>query len=241
MSKTPFLPLFFGDFLASTVEWTGEERSLYLTLLGHQWSLGSLPTDPEKVRRVVQWDRRLFDACWPTVSAKFTEVHGRLFNTRLEQHREKADALAEKNRASGVKGAAARWQKNGARHESANGEPIASAIVPPKPRHESANGVTHSNPSHPIPSHISSLRSEGVRGKPRPARRCPEDFKPDLEFARREIPDIDAETEAARFSDYEFAKPRSDWKAAWRNWIRNARDRGTYAKRATAAGVIQWQ
>ncbi len=243
MSKQPFLPLFFGDFLASTAEWTGEERGLYLLLLGHTWSLGSLPLQPELVRRVAAWDAKLFNRCWKTVRTKFVEKDGRLINLRLEEHREKTIELSAKNSNSGRRGAAIRWAKTGSeRHESANGENMANAIAAPCGRHESANGVTHSNPSHPIPSHISSLRSEG-RERPRPKgqKRCPEGFEPDLDFARREVPGIDAEAEAAKFRDFEFAKPRSDWPATWRNWIRTARDRGTYAKAAAAPGAIQWQ
>ncbi len=235
MSKTPFLPLFFGDFLASTAEWLGEERSMYLTLLGQQWSLGSLPGEPERVRRIVQWEPKLFARCWPTVSAKFEERDGRLYNGRLEQHRDKADALAEKNRASGRKGAAARWQGDGERHserhQSANDADIANAMASPKPRHESANGVTHSIPSHPIPK-------KRERGRAQRVPRAPTEFQPDLDYARSQIPDIDAEAEARKFRDWEFNPPRSDWPATWRNWIARAKENGRYAK---IAGVIQWQ
>ncbi len=144
MAKQPFLPLFFGDFLASTAEWSGEEASLYLTLLGHQWTLGTLPADPAKLTRLVRWERKTFDRCWPQVSTKFVEHDGRLVNARLEQHRAKSDELAEKNRASGRKGAEARWRNDGERHSE---------------RHKSANSETLANanetlchPSYPIPS-----------------------------------------------------------------------------------------
>jgi hypothetical protein len=45
-----------------------------------------------------------------------------------------------------------------------------------------------------------------------------------------EVPDLDAEREAQKFKDWEFKTARSDWPACWRTWIRNGRDRGTYAK-----------
>lgn len=73
------------------------------------------------------------------------------------------------------------------------------------------------------------------RGAPK-ARRVPEEFCPDLEYAKREIPDIDAEREAQRFKDWEFKTPRSDWPATWRTWIGNCRDSGKYAR----AGKSQW-
>ena len=325
MSKTPFLPLFFGDFLASTAEWTGEERSLYLILLGYQWSLGSLPADPDRIRLLCNFDKKNFARLWPVVSEKFTEESGRLHNTRLEEHRVKASALSVKNSNSGSRGAAGKWGESSTDSAATRGKRLSEArakathtkeewalmlaicgpaclrcgstsslvkdhIVPiyaggsdgienlqplckscncakgpdqtdhrPEDwrerlanvwRTSGANGHKRlaeiedlsGNPSHPIPSHISSLRSEG-RERPRPKgqKRCPEGFEPDLDFARREVPGIDAEAEAAKFRDFEFAKPRSDWPATWRNWIRTARDRGTYAKAAAAPGAIQWQ
>lgn len=153
MSKQPFLPLFFGDFLASTAEWSGEEASLYLTLLGHQWTLGTLPADPAKLARLVRWERKSFDKAWPQVSVKFEAKDGRLVNARLEQHRAKSDELAEKNRTSGRKGAEARWRKDGERHSPA----MASA----------KEGLCH--PSHPIPSHPEVLSPSPQESRSPPA------------------------------------------------------------------------
>jgi uncharacterized protein YdaU (DUF1376 family) len=143
MSREAFLPLFFGDFLASTAEWTGLEASLYLTLLGHQWAIGSLPKDVSRLYAVVKWPPRTFYVAWKQVSSKFEERDGRLYNLRLEEHRGKAQFLSEKNRLAGLKGAETRWRKDGERHRG--------AIAAPSERHDSANGVTHSNPYHPIP------------------------------------------------------------------------------------------
>jgi uncharacterized protein YdaU (DUF1376 family) len=227
MSKQPFLPLFFGDFLASTAEWSGEERSLYLTLLGHQWSLGSLPIDADKVRRVVQWDRKIFASCWPTVATKFEERGGRLYNNRLELHRDRADAIAEKRADAGSKGAAKRWQPDSKCHSDANSKDMASDMAVAK------NLSCH--PIHTIPI-------QDTEGAPKPRRaskRCPEDFEPDLEFAVREVPDIDAAAEAAKFRDWEFAKPRSDWAACWRTWVRKARDDKRYARATQPTGGAQ--
>jgi uncharacterized protein YdaU (DUF1376 family) len=149
--KQPFMPLFFGDFLASTAEWSGEERALYLLLLSYQWSMGSLPTDSKRLAKLVDYERRVFDEHWPMVSKKFVERDDRLFNLRLEQHRLKTQELSAKNSAAGKKGAESKWRKDGERHVSANGEPIANAMQAPlAERHRKIDGVTHSNPSHPI-------------------------------------------------------------------------------------------
>lgn len=75
--------------------------------------------------------------------------------------------------------------------------------------------------------------------------RCPPEFILDLEFARTEIADIDAEEESARFKDYEFQKRRSDWAAVWRNWVRKCKETGRYAHRQSnvmifAGKPVEW-
>ena len=111
MSGQPFMPLFFGDFLASTAEWSGEEQALYLLLLGHQWSIGSLPADPDLCRRLVRFERRLFSRCWQVVSRKFVEKDGRLVNETLERHRARSLEIQEKRALAGSKGGAAKAAK----------------------------------------------------------------------------------------------------------------------------------
>lgn len=73
-----------------------------------------------------------------------------------------------------------------------------------------------------------------AKAKSRATKRVPPDFTPDVQFALAELPDLDVETEIAKLRDWEFKTPRSDWAAVWRNWIRNAKATGKYAKRAGA-------
>jgi hypothetical protein len=61
--------------------------------------------------------------------------------------------------------------------------------------------------------------------KPKPSRRCPENFAVTEElraWAAKEVPAVDVDSETAKLRDHEYAKPRSDWSAAWRNWMRTA-------------------
>lgn len=146
MSSQPFMPLFFGDLLAATPTWEGEERALYMLLLAYQWTSGPLPADPKRLAKMTQYDAKTFAALWGTVGKKFDETPDGLVNQRLEAHREKSKAISAKNSASGAKGAKARWGNDGERHSERHSENDGE-------RHQSANGVTHSNPSHPIPSH----------------------------------------------------------------------------------------
>lgn len=240
MSKQPFMPLFFGDFLAATTEWDGEEQALYLLLLAYQWSQGSLPADADRLCRVVRWSAEAFNRCWPTVRGKFVERDGRLYNARLEQHRAKTTALSEKNADAGRKGAAVKWRKDGERHPSANGDAMANAINPPSVFY---GNPSHPIPSHPNPSHPSTAEPDGSvhakAPKPKGAKRCPADFVVPAEAAAAlaaELPaDFDLDAETAKFRDWEFAKARTDWLACWRTWLRKARDDRRYARRTVAA------
>lgn len=151
MSNQPFLPLFFGDLLAATAKWEGEERALYVLLLAYQWTSGPLPTEPKKIAKMCQYDTKTFVALWKTVGKKFVETEDGLINLRLEEHREKANEVSNKRAAAGAKGAANRWQKDrqmdGNAMANANGKQIANAID------------LSSHPSHPIPSEDSVLRT----------------------------------------------------------------------------------
>jgi uncharacterized protein YdaU (DUF1376 family) len=148
------MPLFFSDFLGATAEWTGEERALYLLLLGYQWTLGSLPSDWRRLVMLVGWLEENFKECWPTVSRKFEERDGRLYNRRLEEHRAKAKAISAKNAAAGKKGAEARWgcddERQDERHSDSDGERYQDATGE---RHARADGATNGNPNHPTPTH----------------------------------------------------------------------------------------
>jgi hypothetical protein len=55
----------------------------------------------------------------------------------------------------------------------------------------------------------------------------PEDFEvadKDVEWARAEHPSVNLYLETQKFRDHEFHQPHSDWRRAWRNWIRRAAD-----------------
>jgi len=137
MAKEPFLPLFFGDFLASTAEWEGEEKALYLLLLGYQWALGTLPSEPRRLCKLAGWDWSLFERCWDVVSSKFPEKDGRRANARLEGHRARSKEISEKRANAGAKGGSV-TQANAKQMLDAS-QAIASTLL--------------SHPSHPIPSH----------------------------------------------------------------------------------------
>lgn len=86
----------------------------------------------------------------------------------------------------------------------------------PKPVHE-----THRKPIEPK----GKTNGEGTP-KPKPSRRCPEDFVVTdamRAWAREKAPGVDVERATDSFRDHEYPRAKSDWPAAWRNWIRNER------------------
>ena len=262
MAKQPFLPLFFGDFLASTAEWSGEERALYLLILGHAWAANSVPADPERLRRLLGYDKGTFSSAWPQVSTKFVEHEGRLYNERLEAHRMKSEELAEKRSKVGRKGAEKRWQSDGNSH----GSGMAEASQTDGNSHGSDDGNCHSMsmpsiPSHPIPSDPTpepeKIKTKNSTAKER-GTRLADPFMLTSEmrqWASIELPGLtDLEGATREFVDYWRAIPgqrgrKVDWIATWRNRMREiaARRRpgsvnGNHAKPSSvdSDGIPTW-
>jgi hypothetical protein len=68
--------------------------------------------------------------------------------------------------------------------------------------------------------------------KTKPQKRAPSDFvvsKEMREWAANEVPSVDIDFSTKTFMDHEFKTAHTDWKAVWRNWMRNplnSRDNG---------------
>jgi uncharacterized protein YdaU (DUF1376 family) len=90
------MPLFWGDLLAATSTWEGEERALYTVLLAYQWTNGPLPNDPQRLAKMCQYDQKNFRRLWVTVGPKFSEIEGGLANSRLEHHRLRVSEISNK-------------------------------------------------------------------------------------------------------------------------------------------------
>ena len=144
--KLPYLPLFFGDLLAATALWTGEERALYVLLLAYQWTAGPLPKEPLKLARMAQYDPAKFRTLWKTVGQKFNTTDGGLVNQRLEQHRAKSRQVSETNRERAKTAAAHRW------------------ALPPR----DAPSIAASNAIHSIPFHSNKEKESEGKNAPSP-------------------------------------------------------------------------
>ena len=117
--KSPAFQFYPADFLAGTAEMDPDEVGIYIRLLSYQW-----------LNKFVRKDKaaRLGGGkISPAVLAKFEDANGELRNSRLEAERQKQADYREQQSLRGRAGAESRWnsQRDGTRHASANGEPIA--------------------------------------------------------------------------------------------------------------------
>jgi len=156
MTKQPYMPLFFGDFIAATTFWEGEERALYLLLLGYQWTNGPLPPDPRKLARFIGYDTDNFLRLWQTVGTKFKVTAEGLINERLEAHRTKAAEISAKRAAIGSKGGKAKRSSKRGKQNVSKQKAIASCL----PEQLVSNGHSFAMPSNPIQSKLNPEEEE---------------------------------------------------------------------------------
>jgi len=107
MSKEPYFPFYYRDFMVSTGEMTDAEVGKYLRYLIHQWEKGSIPSNPAMIQ-TIRFDSDL----WGTLEFKFPLGNdGRRRNPRLEEIRIERDQYIAKRSAAGKRGAEARYGK----------------------------------------------------------------------------------------------------------------------------------
>lgn len=169
-----FLPLYPRDFLASTLGWTASERGHYLTLLMVQWDRGSLPADLPSLERLSPG----VGESWGLLDGKFPiGEDGQRRNRRLEEHRAKAEAVAEKRAKAGRAGANGRWNADasgdhGKRMANAfgtHGNRTANGCQPqpqPQPQGEEGEGARRRAPeAPPSPADGKMGKARSVDGK----------------------------------------------------------------------------
>lgn len=94
------MPWFPRDFASSTRTWPLIARGAYRELLDLQWDIGHVPPDPRQLRSLIGATPTEWRLIWQHVEGKFPLSNdGLRRNARLEAHRSKAMALAERQRA----------------------------------------------------------------------------------------------------------------------------------------------
>lgn len=124
-----YLPLFVGDYLSDTMEFSCEEHGAYLLALMHQWHTGKF--FPKNLQKVLRLSDHKFKKIFAAIEQKFQfDDDGRCYNARLERERLKVLEIQEKKAKAGRLGAQKRWGDSDSTsykqsHVGANGKTIA--------------------------------------------------------------------------------------------------------------------
>lgn len=211
-SNSPAFQFYAADYLADekVQVMTLEDEGCYVRLMAYGWREGSIPEDPEIQARLCKGVKPsdLVIGCFKG-GVQNGAPEGRLVHPRLEIERAKQAEWKAKSAEGGRKSAHKRKH-----HKVISVEQGGSSTVP---RVVQPKGNSSSS--------FSSSISNNNTHKRKPSHRVPEDFHVTdamMEWARTEKPDVDISAETRLFRDHEFEKPKTDWPAAWRNWMRNA-------------------
>jgi len=107
----PSFSFYAGDFLTDVQEMTDQEVGAYMRLLCYQWINGSIPSDPDRITKLISTKKgEFFRKIWPSLEHNFEEIEGkRLINSKLEETRAKAIKYLATQEKHGKEGAAKRW------------------------------------------------------------------------------------------------------------------------------------
>lgn len=217
-----------GDYLRDTISLTMLEEGAYRRLLDVYYSQ-EVPL-PANFAECCRLARAYTKAERDAVKV----VLQRFFTATEDGYRQKrADEEIARYRAKSAKAAASAKARWSAQRPQCDGNANASAEA--MRTHSVGNALQSPDSSNQKETSLRSVSSARARGT-----RIPDDFQPDLDYARQQIPDINAEAEAEKFRDYWRAKPgqggvKRDWPATWRNWIRTCAESGRYARRGRPA------
>jgi hypothetical protein len=113
--------------------------------------------------------------------------------------------------------------------------PLTHSQAPQKPTPDRLSGTPDTQsvpppvlPPHTPPSYPPPVNPQEPSGRARArarSRTVPEDFEVTQamrEWARAKCPEVNIEAETESFRDHEFRDPRSNWPAAWRQWMRRS-------------------
>src|SRR5262245_40297241 len=70
--KYPWMPLFWGDFLANTMHLSAQEAGAYLFLIAHAWENGGkIPGNPARLSRIAHVRPEWWKRVWQTLEPYF--------------------------------------------------------------------------------------------------------------------------------------------------------------------------
>jgi uncharacterized protein YdaU (DUF1376 family) len=99
--QRPWMPFYWGDYFSHTRHLTKLQHASYMLLIGHYWTMGSLPDDDAQLANITLSTPHEWRADKPVLQAFFYDgwKHKRV-EAELRRHLEKINRL----RAAGEKG-----------------------------------------------------------------------------------------------------------------------------------------
>lgn len=102
MAQDPAFLFYPKDWLQGTAELLPNEKGVFIDLLCHQHQNGSLPTDINRLCRMVGLGLSEFLPIWEILKNKFIEENGRLINKKLFNLTEERSEKGHKNKIVGI-------------------------------------------------------------------------------------------------------------------------------------------
>ena len=208
MTKRPAFQFYPGDWLGSqrVSLLTLEEEGAYLRLLASCWQHGSIPSDPDKIARLIG---KGASTTLATTLATMFQPHplesALLVHDRLERERDKQDAWAEKSREGGRKSAEKRQNLKGG---STTLQPPLEGCLP--------NG-SNQKATLLLQSTSSNTSSNEEVGAPKKTYLLDEEFWAEM---RRHYPGIDVDAESRKMDAWLLARPgRKKTRQFVINWL----------------------
>jgi uncharacterized protein YdaU (DUF1376 family) len=128
--KYPWMPLFWGDFLANTMHLSAQEAGAYLFLIAHAWEHeGEIPTEPVRLARIAHVRQDQWKKVWPALEEFFDITRDGPSISRTT-HRRVMDELDRLGKISNKRSAAAKQmhgKSNGNAHASTSRSTIESS------------------------------------------------------------------------------------------------------------------
>lgn len=233
------MPIYWGDYLADTLELRTDEHGVYLLLIGIAWRRpdGALPNDLDIIKRMLggccrDMHGNRFNRLVPPILERFWTLgeDGKWRQKRVEKEREKAEKVS-RNRSENVR---KRWAK-----KSDNNELVDTNVIPARARQPQSQPQETLSPSLPLEPKLTPQASpvppKGGNGKTEHrGTRLSEDWEPGddgIEYARNlGLSDETINECFHAFMRYWLAKAgaagrKVRWDLTWHTWVRNERDR----------------
>ena len=224
-----WMPLFIGDYLASTSRLTTEQHGAYLLLIMDYWKNGPLPDNDAVLAQIARLSPDAWSNAQAVLKQFFSIYDGHWRHGRIEKELANAAEQKQKNRDRAKAAAQARWSKSKQDEESQDDATSnASSNAPSIPK-----AMLEECPSpSPSPSPLSTPAPSGsgdVPPPPKRKKRITDDFSPTDTHARIAAEQgVSLSAERDKFVDHFVAKgeTKADWNRAFNNWLRNAKSYG---------------